>query len=54
MNRQENLAVYYADILEKQNSTPEEKTIQALIKSALYGDNLITFIDKVKYKYLEH
>ena len=47
MNQQENLAVYFAEMLAKQNATPEEKKIQALIKSALYGDNLITFIDEV-------
>lgn len=47
MNQQENLAFYFAEMLAKQNATPEEKKIQALIKSALYGDNLITFIDEV-------
>lgn len=47
MNQQENLAVYFAEMLAKQNATPEEKKIQALIKAALYGDNLITFIDEV-------
>ena len=47
MNQQENLAVYFAEMLAKQNATPEEKKIQALIKTALYGDNLITFIDEV-------
>lgn len=47
MNQQEDLAVYFAEMLAKQNATPEEKKIQALIKSALYSDNLITFIDEV-------
>ena len=47
MNQQENLAVYFAEMLAKQNATPEEKKIQALFKTALYGDNLITFIDEV-------
>ena len=47
MNQQENLAVYFAEILAKQNATPEEKKIQALIKAALYEDNLIMFIDEV-------
>ena len=47
MNQQENLAVYFAEILARQNATPEEKKLQALIKSALYGDNLIKFIDEV-------
>ncbi len=45
--KQEDLAVYFAEMLAKQNATPEEKKIQALIKSALYEDNLITFIDEV-------
>ena len=47
MNQQENLAVYFAEMLAKQNATPEEKKIQALINSALYEENLITFIDEV-------
>jgi len=47
MNQQEDLSAYFAEILAKQNATPEEKKIQALIKTALYGDNLITFIDEV-------
>lgn len=46
MNQQENLAVYFVEVLAKQNATPEEKKIQALIKTALYGDNLIMFIDE--------
>ena len=47
MTQQEDLAVYFAEMLSKQNATPEEKKIQALIKTAMYGDNLITFIDEV-------
>ena len=47
MNQQENLAVYFAEILAKRSATPEEKKKQALIKAALYSDNLITFIDEV-------
>jgi len=47
MNQQDDLAVYLIEILAKQNATPEEKKIQALIKSALYGDNIFTFIDEV-------
>jgi len=46
MNK-DNLAIYFAEILAKQNATPEEKKIQALIKAALYGGNIITFIDEV-------
>ena len=44
---QENLAVYFAEILAKQDATPEEKKVQALIKTALFSDNIITFIDEV-------
>ena len=47
MNQQDNIAVYLAEILAKQDATPEEKIIQALIKTALYGDNIIMFIDEV-------
>ena len=46
MNKAEDLAVYFAEMLAKQDATPEEKKIQALIKTALYSDNLITFIDE--------
>ncbi len=41
---QDDLAVYFAEMLAKQNATPK---IQALIKAALYGDNIIMFIDEV-------
>ncbi len=44
---QEDLAIYFAEMLAKQNATPEEKKIQALIKMALYSDNIITFINEV-------
>lgn len=44
MNQQENLAVFFIEMLAKQDATPEEKKIQALIKRALYADNLITFV----------
>ena len=44
---QDNLAIYFIEMLAKQNATPEEKKIQALIKAALYGDNLIAFVDEV-------
>ena len=47
MNQPENLAVYFVEMLAKQNATSEEKKIQALIKTALYGDSLITFINEV-------
>lgn len=47
MNQQEDLAAYFVKMLAKQDATPEEKKIQALIKAALYGDNLFTFIDEV-------
>ena len=44
---QNDLAVYFAEMLAKQNATPEEKKIQALIKAALYSDNIVKFIDEV-------
>lgn len=44
---QDNLAIYLIEILAKQNATPEEKKIQALIKAALYSDNIVKFIDEV-------
>ena len=44
---QDNLAIYFAEMLAKQDATPEEKKIQALIKAAMYGNNLITFVDEV-------
>lgn len=44
---QDNLAIYLIEILAKQDATPEEKKIQALIKAAMYGNNLITFVDEV-------
>lgn len=47
MNPQEDLAVYFAEILTKQDATPEEKKIKALIKAALYGNNITKFIDEV-------
>ena len=45
--KQDELAVYFIEMLAKQDATSEEKKIQALIKAALYGDNLITFVDEV-------
>ena len=39
--------LHFIEMLAKQNATPEEKKIQALIKTALYSDNIITFIDEV-------
>lgn len=47
MNQHEELFRYFVDVLLKQNATPEEKKIQALIKTAMYGDNLFKFIDEV-------
>lgn len=44
---QDNLALFFTKLLAKQNATPEEKKIQALIKTALYGDNLLQFINEV-------
>lgn len=36
------------DILAKKDATPEEKKVQALIKSALLSDNLFSFIKEVE------
>jgi len=47
MTQQKDLAIYFAEMLAKQDATPEEKKIQALIKTALYCDNLIKFINEV-------
>lgn len=44
---QNDLAGYFIEMLVKQDATPEEKKIQALIKAAMYGNNLITFVDEV-------
>ena len=36
------------EILAKQDATPEEKKVQALIKSALLSENLSAFIKEVE------
>lgn len=36
------------EILAKKDATPEEKKVQALIKSALLSDNLFSFIKEVE------
>lgn len=46
-NQIETFIVYSAEVLVKQNATTEEKKILALIKAALCGDNLITFINEI-------
>ena len=35
------------DLLARQNATPEEKKVQALIKMALLGDSLVSFVNEV-------
>lgn len=35
------------DLLVKQEATPEEKKVQALIKLALLGDSLVSFVNEV-------
>ena len=35
------------EILSKQNATPEEKHVQALLKTALLSDCLLRFMDEV-------
>lgn len=46
MSQQQDLAIHFIEMLAKQNATPEEKKIQALIKAALYSENLVKFIDE--------
>lgn len=41
---QEEVAVYFTEMLAKQDATAEEKKIQALIKTALYGIHIDAFI----------
>ena len=43
MNKETELALKMIDILSKQNATPEEKKIQALIKTALFSDSLMSY-----------
>lgn len=45
--KQDKVAKYFAELLAKQDATPEEKKIQALIKKALYGVHIDAFIDEV-------
>lgn len=47
MPQQQDIAIHFIEMLAKQNATPEEKKIQALIKAALYSDNIVKFIDEV-------
>lgn len=47
MPQQKDLAIYFIEILAKQNATPEEKKILALMKAALYSNNIVKFIDEV-------
>ena len=46
MSKTEDLATYFAEMLAKQDATQEEKKIQALIKAALYGVHIDTFVDE--------
>lgn len=48
MDAEKELTKKLIEILAKQDATPEEKQVQALIKSALLSDNLSTFIKEVK------
>lgn len=48
MDAEKELTKKLIDILAKQDATPEEKKVQALLKSALLSDNLSTFIKEVK------
>ena len=48
MDAEKELTKKLIEILAKKDSTPEEKQVQALIKSALLSDNLSTFIKEVE------
>ena len=47
MKTEKELVTKFIDILGKQDPTPEEKKLKALIKSALTSDNLISYINEV-------
>ena len=48
MDAEKELTKKLIDILAKKGATPEEKRVQALLKSALLSDNLFTFIKEVE------
>lgn len=48
MDTEKELTKKLIEILAKKDATPEEKKVQALIKSALLSDNLFTFIKEVE------
>lgn len=48
MERNDDLTLRLVDILSKKVETPEDKRIQALLKSALLADNLLKFINEVE------
>ena len=48
MNKEKGLVVKLVEVLGKQNLTEEEKKLQALIKQALYADDMIAFVNEVQ------
>lgn len=48
MDMEKELTLKLIEILAKKDATPEEKKVQALIKSALLSENLFTFIKEVE------
>ena len=48
MDAERELIKKLIEILAKKDATPDEKKVQALIKSALLSDNLSTFIKEVE------
>jgi hypothetical protein len=48
MDVEKELIKMLIEILAKKDATPEEKKVQALIKSALLSDNLFSFIKEVE------
>lgn len=48
MDTEKELTLKLIEILAKKDATPEEKKVQALIKSALLSENLFAFIKEVE------
>ena len=48
MDAEKELTKKLIDLLAKKDATPEEKKVQALIKSALLSENLFNFIKEVE------
>lgn len=49
MDTEKELTKKLIEILAKKDATPDEKKVRALIKSALLGENLFSFIKEVEH-----